>query len=304
MRIRNTSLFRRYHIAFFVIVLLFSGLILMSMRVKQRQGIGFVDAFLLEIASPFQKATTSVTQGIRGVFRHYLFVVHTEKENDLLKKKIAQLQEESHQMKEMAIANERYRKLLQFRETEVAPMIAAEVIGRDPSSWFRSVTINKGEVEGVVKGMAVISPDGAVGQVLKTSLHYATVLLITDYNSAIDAIVQRTRSKTIVEGKEENRCELKYLLRTEDVVEGDVVVTSGQGGKFPKGLRVGDIQIVEKKGYGVFQRAELVPSVDFTKLEEVLIIKESSLPGWLSPPTREEKVKRVRKVPGGVPKKK
>jgi rod shape-determining protein MreC len=272
--------------------------------VKQRQGIGFVDAVLLELASPFQNATTSVAQGIREVLGHYLFLVHTEKENDLLKKKIAQLQEENHQMQEMAIANERYRKLLQFREEGSGPMISAEVIGRDPSSWFRSVTINKGEMEGVYKGMAVISPEGAVGQILKTSLHYATVLLITDYNSALDAIVQRTRSKTIVEGTEENRCQLKYLLRTEDVVVGDIVVTSGLGGKFPKGLKVGEIQSVEKKGYGVFQHAELIPSVDLTKLEEVLILKESSLPDWPSVPARQERVRKVRKTPGGVPKKK
>lgn len=281
-----------------------SGLILMSLRVKQRQGIGFVDAFLLEIASPFQIVTTSVSHGIRGLFGHYFFLVDTAKENDLLKKKIAQLQEANHQMQEMAIANERYRKLLQFREEGSGPMITAEVIGRDPSSWFRSVTINKGEMEGVNKGMAVISPDGAIGQVLKTSLHYATVLLITDYNSALDAIVQRTRSKTIVEGKDENRCQLKYLLRTEDIVVGDMVVTSGLDGKFPKGLKVGEIQKVEKKGYGVFQQADLVPSVDLTKLEEVLITKESFLPAWPSVPTPEEKTKRVRKVPRGVPKKK
>jgi rod shape-determining protein MreC len=304
MRIRTPSLFRRYHITLFAIVLLLSGLVLMSLRVKQRQGIGFVDAVLLEIASPFQNATTSVTQGIREVLRHYLFLVHTEKENDLLRKKIAQLQEENHQMQEMAIANERYRKLLEFREEGLGPMISAEVIGRDPSTWFRSVTINKGEIEGVYKGMAVISPEGAVGQVLKTSLHYATVLLITDYNSALDAIVQRTRSKTIVEGTEENRCQLKYLLRTEDVVVGDIVVTSGLGGNFPKGLRVGEIRSGEKKGYGVFQHAELVPSVDLTRLEEVLILKKSSLPDWPSVPVRQENVRKVRNAPGGVPKKK
>jgi rod shape-determining protein MreC len=276
----------------------------MSLRVKQRQGIGFADAFLLEIASPFQNVTTSLTQGLRGIFSHYFFLVDTVKENELLKKKIAQLQEANHQMQEMAIANERYRKLLQFREEGVGPMITAEVIGRDPSSWFRSVTINKGEMDGVNRGMAVISPDGVIGQVLKTSLRYATVLLITDYNSAFDAIVQRTRSQAIVEGKSENRCQLKYLLRTEDVVAGDRVITSGLGGKFPKGLRVGEIQQVEKKGYGVFQQAELVPSVDFTKLEEVLVIKEPTLPFWPSLPAPEEKTKKVRKISGGVPKKK
>jgi len=127
-----------------------------------------------------------------------------------------------------------------------------------------------------------------------------TVLLITDYNSAIDAIVQRTRAKAIVEGKEENRCQLKYLLRTEDVAVGDVVVTSGLG-NFPKGLLVGEIQDVEKKGYGVFQYAELIPGVDLTRLEEVLIITESST---VSLPPQEEKVEKAKKASGGGRKKK
>jgi len=179
-------------------------------------------------------------------------------------------------------------------------MIAVEVIGQDPTSWFKSVTINKGERDGVQKGMAVISPEGVVGQILKTAPHYATVLLMTDYNSAIDAVIQRTRAKAIVEGQEENRCQLKYLLRTEEVVVGDVVITSGLGGIFPKGLMVGEIRKVDKKGHGVFQYAELVPSVDLTKLEEVLIISTSpSLP--LQP---EEKEKKVKKIPSGSPKKK
>ena len=171
-------------------------------------------------------------------------------------------------------------------------MIAAEVIGQDPSSWFKSVTINKGEGDGVRRGMAVISTEGVVGQVLKAAPNYATVLLMTDYNSAIDAIVQRTRAKAIVEGKGENRCQLKYLLRTEEVAVGDVVVTSGLGGNFPKGMMIGEVRSVEKKGHGVFQYAELAPGVDLTKLEEVLVITES-------PPPQEEKGKKGKKPAGG-----
>jgi len=229
---------------------------------------------------------------------HYFLLVHVEKENELLKRRVAELQEQNYQMKEMAVANERFRRLLQFRERMGTSMTAAEVIGQDPSSWFKSVTINKGERDGIQKGMAVISPDGVVGQVLKTSPHYATLLLLTDYNSAIDAIVQRTRAKAIVEGKEENRCQLKYLLRSEDVAAGDVVVTSGFGGKFPKGLMVGEIRKVEKRSHGVFQYAELVPSVDFTKLEEVFVLTESSFP------LPQEREKKVKKSAGGRPKKK
>lgn len=262
----------------------------MSLRVKQRRGVDFFDALLIEVCTPFQKASTFIIKTIHGVFQEYLFLVHLQEENVRLKQRIAELQEENHQMKEMALANERLRKLLQFREKISPAVVAAEVIGQDPSSWFKSVTINKGKKDGVRQGMAVISSEGVIGQILKSASHYSTVLLITDYNSAIDSIVQRNRAKAIVEGKGENRCQLKYLLRTEEVNVGDIVVTSGLSGNFPKGLRVGAVQKVNKKGHGVFQYAELVPSVDLTRLEEVLIITGSSLPSF-----PEEKEKRGKK---------
>ncbi len=297
MRIRSLFLFRRYTIAAFIILLLLSTLIVMSLRVKQRKGVDFFDALLMEFCAPFQGASTFVIKTVRGVFQEYLFLVHLQKENVILKQRIAGLQKETHQMKEMALTNERLQKLLQFREKISTSVIAAEVIGQDPSSWFKSVVINKGEKDGVRKGMAVISPGGVIGQILKTAPNYSTVLLITDYNSAIDSIIQRTRAKAIVEGKGENRCQLKYLLRTEEVIIGDIVVTSGLSGNFPKGLMVGEIREVDKKGHGVFQYAELVPSVDLTKLEEVLVIKGSS------PPLQEEKEKKVKKTPAKAEKK-
>jgi rod shape-determining protein MreC len=299
MRIRSFFLFRRYSKLTFVIFLLLFALVLMSLRVKQRKGVDFFDALLMELVSPFQKASTFVIKTVNGVFQNYIILIHLRRENVMLKHEIAELQRENFQMKEMAYANERLRRLLAFREKISSSVIAAEVIGQDPSSWFKSVTLNKGERDGVRKGMAVISPEGVVGQILKTSPYHSIVLLITDYNSAIDALVQRTRAKAIVEGKGENRCQLKYLLRSDDVMVGDVVVTSGLGGNFPKGVTVGEIRRVDKKEYGIFQYAELVPSVDLTKLEEVLVIAESSLP------KREDKGKKMKRSPRPVaPKKK
>ena len=261
----------------------------MSLRVKQKQGVTFVDALVIEIVSPSQKASTFLIKTVHGVFQNYVVLIHLQRENLLLKQKVAELQQENHQMKEMAYANERFQKLLQFREKISPPVIAAEVIGGDPSSWFKSITLNKGESEGIRRGMVVIAPEGIVGQILKTAPYHSTVLLITDYSSAIDAIVQRTRAKAIVEGTAENRCQLKYLLRSEDVIVGDVAITSGLGGNFPKGLMVGEIRKVEKKEHGIFQYAELVPSVDLTKLEEVLVIPEAP------PPPLEEKGKKPKK---------
>jgi rod shape-determining protein MreC len=290
MRIRSFFLFRKYTIPTCIIFLLLAALILMSLRVKQRRGIDFLDAILMEVCSPFQKASTFVMKTVTGVFQNYLFLFHLQKENEMLKQRIAELKKENYQIEEMTLANERLKRLLQFREALSSSVVAAEVIGHDPSSWFRSMTINKGERDGVRKGMAVISTEGVVGQILKTSPNYSTVLLITDYNSAIDSIAQRTRAKAIVEGKGENRCQLKYLLRTEDVIVGDRVVTSGLSGNFPKGLMVGEVRKVDKKGYGVFQYAELVPSVDVTRLEEILVITATSLP------TQGEKEKKIKKT--------
>ena len=260
MRIRGFFLFRRYTVLTFIIFLLLIALVLMSLRVKQRKGLDFFDALLMELCSPFQKASTFVIKTIHGVFQNYIILIHLQRENAMLKQKIVELQKENSQMREMAYAHERLKRLLQFKEKNLSSVIAAEVIGQDPSSWFKSVTINKGEKDGIKKGMAVISPEGVVGQILKTAPYHSTVLLITDYNSAVDSTVQRTRAKAIVEGKGENRCQLKYLLRSEEVVIGDIVVTSGLGGNFQKGLMVGEIRKVDKKEHGIFQYAELVPA--------------------------------------------
>jgi rod shape-determining protein MreC len=299
MRIRSFFLFRRYTKLTFAIFVLLFALIVMSLRVKQREGVDFFDALVMELISPFQKASTFVIKTVQGVFQNYIVLIHLQRENVMLRQKVAELQKESDQRREMVYANERLRHLLQFRERISSSVVAAEVIGQDPSSWFKTMTLNKGERDGVRKGMAVISPEGVVGQILKTSPYHSTVLLITDYNSALDGLVQRTRAKTIVEGLGENRCQLKYLLRSEEVMVGDRVVTSGLGGNFPKGLTVGEIRRVDKKEYGIFQNAELVPSVDLTKLEEVLVITESTLP------EREDKGRKIKRRPPAVaPKKK
>jgi rod shape-determining protein MreC len=293
MRIRDFFLSRRYSLFVFITLLLLFALVLMSLRAKQRKGIEVFDALLMEICSPLQKGSTFIMRTVQGAFQKYVFLVNLEKENRRLRQRIAELEGENNQAKEMKLAMARLKNLLQFRQENSLAMIGAEVIGQDPSSWFKSVTIDKGEQDGVKKGMAVISAGGVIGQILKTAPHYATVLLITDYNSAIDSIVQRTRAKAIVEGNGGNRCQLKYLLRTEEVAVGDAVVTSGLAGNFPKGLMVGEVKKVDKKGHGVFQYAELVPSVDLTKLEEVFVVMEPIPP---PPPPKEEKTKKRKRI--------
>lgn len=287
---RNFFLSRRYTLLTVIILLMLLALILTSLRVKQKGGVDYLDSFLFEVYSPFQKGGTFIIKGVKGLLNRYLFLVQLERENQMLRQRIAELEKENQETKAKVSLSERLQKLLQFRETVSMKVVAAEVIGRDPTSWFKSLTLNKGEKDGVRKGMAVISPEGVVGQILKTSPHHSVVLLITDYNSSVDAIVERTRAKAIVKGMGENRCYLKYLLRAEDATLGDQVITSGLIGNFPKGLMIGEIIKVEKRVHGIFQYAELIPKVDMTKLEMVLIVTEPFTPQV----EREKKVKKTR----------
>ena len=157
MRIRDLFLSRRYSLFIFITLLLLFALVLMSLRAKQGKGTEFFDALLMEICSPLQKASTLVIKTVQGTFQKYVFLVNLERENRMLKQKIAELQEENYRTKETKLAMDRLKQLLQFREKNSLSMIGAEVIGQDPSSWFKSVTIDKGERDGVKKGMAVIA---------------------------------------------------------------------------------------------------------------------------------------------------
>jgi rod shape-determining protein MreC len=146
----------------------------------------------------------------------------------------------------------------------------------DPSGWFKTIVINKGTRDGVAKGMAVVATDGLVGHVVKAFDGSAMVLLVIDPTSAVDALVQRSRFRGIVEGESTARCRFKYLVRKADVKRGDVVISSGLDGVFPKGLPVGTVADVFETHTGLFQEAKIQPFVNFTRLEEVLVVLERS----------------------------
>ena len=132
--------------------------------------------------------------------------------------------------------------------------------------------INRGARDLIEKDQAVVTHRGVVGRCIEVSSSTSRVLLITDINSSVDALVQRTRSRGIVEGRGTSLCELKYVANTEDVMIGDLVVTAGLCGIFPKGLPIGTVSRIEQNNFGLFQYIELKPSVDLNKLEEVSIL--------------------------------
>jgi rod shape-determining protein MreC len=222
--------------------------------------------------APFQKVVGTGTEYLKNIWNHYFSLVSTAKENDRLRQALGYADADRNQWQEMEFANYRLRELLQFKKRASSHVLAAEVTGRDPSSWFKAVIIDKGKSDGLKKGLPVIIPEGIAGHIAEVTSHYAKVLLVFDQNSAVDAFVQRTRARGIVKGETTGRCVLKYVLQKHDIRVGDTVVSSGWDGVFPKGLRIGYVSKVVKRTSGIFQEIKVTPYVDFDNLEEVLVI--------------------------------
>jgi rod shape-determining protein MreC len=197
-------------------------------------------------------------------------------ENKSLRRRLSDLAEENRQFREALLTAERYKAIGEMRDRLPQPMIPANVIGADSTAWFRTVLLDRGESDGVKRGMAVVTPEGVVGHVVASSSRASKVLLVIDTTSAVDVTVERTRARGIVEGERENLCALKYMVHGDDVKVGDRLVSSGMGGLFPKGLPVGKVSEISPEKRGLFQRAIVQPSVDFNKLEEVFVILELS----------------------------
>lgn len=178
-------------------------------------------------------------------------------------------------IREIEQENARLRSLLKFKETFRMETIVGRVIARDSASEFRSIRIDRGREHGVEKNMAVIHAEGVVGRVVRVENDYSDVITVLDPLSAVDAYVLRSRARGIVEGLNESHCQLKFALRTDDIQPGDVLLSSGLGGSFPKGVPVGTVFKVVRKSYGITQTVEVKPGVNFSRIEEVMVVKSS-----------------------------
>ena len=245
-----------------------------TVRGKPVGGWGAIERVVVEAVAPLQEVVHTLTDWIGGVVNSYVDLVHVQRENEELKKQIQTLSLELNRLREEAKASTRLRELLQFNQEVTFPMIPAQVVGRDPTGWFKTLLIDKGSKNGVSKDMAVVNHEGVVGRVVAVSPHYAKVLLIIDRNSAVDALTQETRRRGMLVGKSEKLCELKYVSHLLEMSEKEKVVTSGLNRFFPKGLPIGTIINSESKTGTMFQKIEVEPAVDFTRLEEVLVITE------------------------------
>jgi len=228
--------------------------------------------FGLEVIGPFQTAISHVSNYVSGFWDKYLALLDVRRENEQLRQELLKYKVANIEYREALATNVRLQKLLELKESLPPPTLTAEIIGKDPSVWFRTLTINRGSSDGVQKGMPVVTVEGVVGQVLTSSPNYSKVLLATDPNSAIDVLTQKTRVQGIVKGLGREAFALHYVLKSAGVEKDDYVLTSGLGGVFPKGLMVGKVSDIKKSRRGMFQDIEIEPAVDFSQLEYLIII--------------------------------
>jgi len=258
--------------------------VLISAQVNTVSGLPLLQVVTFGSFSEVQRGTMAVVGGVRDFWSGYVALRGVQRENDALKQELQTLQVRLQQERAQAQRTDNLRQLLELRERANLDTTAAEVIAAAASPEFRTVTIDKGTGDGLRTDMAVVSPAGVVGRIILPSGRASKVQLLIDRNAAAGALIERTRVQGVVEGIGDGALNMQYVPGTADVRPGDLVVTSGIDGIYPKGFVIGTIDHVDR-GAGGYHLITVRPAVDFTRLEEVLVVR--------TPPSRE--------VPGEEP---
>ncbi|NLN62441.1 MAG: rod shape-determining protein MreC [Myxococcales bacterium] len=278
------SFLSRYKNGFIAILAIVTPFFFLKANLKDPDKATAFDRVLITISTPVQWAATATAEFVTDIWGRYIFLVNTADENDRLRYENQQLVAENILLLETEQEVRRLRRMLTFRETFAGQLrtsrVVARVVGRGVSEQFRvdRILLDLGEAQGLAKGMPVVTFDGLVGQVSRFEKNAADVLLTVDRKSHVPVYVQRNGAQGILRGTGEldrYTCEVEYLLRSDEVREGDQLFTSSTGGKFPEGLLVGTIVTVQRENLGLFQKVVVEPSVNFSKLREVFVVLDS-----------------------------
>ena len=235
-----------------------------------------IDQLIVAASAPVQAAVVGAIDGVANTFGRYIALMAVRDDNARLKAEVVRLGQANVGLQERLQQLEHLHRLMRVREAnpEVI-MVHAQIIAASPSALFRSVRINRGRDDGLTLGAAVIGDDGVVGRVAALGRKSSDVMLLIDANSSADVLVQRTRARARVRGRGADNdfsLDAQYLSRVAEVEPGDLLVTGGLGRTFPKGLPVGRVTGVERRAFGLYQRAIIEPSVDFARLEHVMVV--------------------------------
>jgi rod shape-determining protein MreC len=270
------SLFKRLRETALVVLLLALPFFFLRSSIRRPEELNGVDRIVLRVAAPFQYAAAALSRGISGILGQYVYLVDVKSDNDRLVYENARLRASQRELAEAQAENRRLRRLLGLRDTIQHETVSALVVAKDTTEYFRvwHLTIDSPHAE-IRPNMPVISLDGAVGTVLRVAGHDADVELTVESGFGVDVVVERTGARGFVRGsgdRSKYAVRVEYVPRTDLVEVGDLLVTSGVGCRFPKGVPVARVSKVLRRDYGIYQTVEAEPSVDFSRLEEVLVV--------------------------------
>lgn len=279
----------RAHVAVVSICLFVTSLFLTAYSSRYPQVARVGNALVLEIVAPISSIVETTRVGVVTMWRRYVYLIHTSQENEKLSSRVAELEGKLAAIGESQRENERLREILNFSTQTQLSGVAARVVGADASGWIGGLVIDRGSRDGIKPGMAVVHAGGVVGQVASAGSSSARVLVVFDHSSGVDAIVESSRARGVLEGVGDSLCELKFVTKDVAVKSGDSVVTSGLDQVYPKGLRLGTVTDVATNSGALFQAIEVKPAVDFSRLEEVLVLTPSGASAESSRPLEARK---------------
>lgn len=229
-----------------------------------------------QVLYPFHMVSNQISNYLKDSFDNYVYLIDVKKNNDNLKNKINILRHENTLLKEKIHEVNILKELSQFKKQQKLEGIVAEVIARDPSEWVKAITINQGESSGVKLNMPVVSDYAVVGQIVAVAKNTSKVMLITDLQSGINCLIQESRIPAVVKGYGKARPELLFVEKREPVKRGSIIITSGLGDVFPKGLLVGYIhEVLPSPPGSLFHKVVVSPAADLKKIEYVFVVKQN-----------------------------
>ena len=268
---------RRGGSAILFVLVVVAHIILISAQVTSKSGMPVLQAVAFGLVAELQRGGAGAVDAVSSLWSGYVDLRGMRDENQRLRQQLADTQIRFQQERALAQRSTELTRLLDLRGRVELLTTAAEVIAASATPDFRTVTLGKGTSAGLRPDMAVLSPEGVVGRVIVPSARAAKVQLLIDRNAAVGALVERTRAQGVAMGTGEESLRLEYVLGTSDIKVGDVVVTSGIDGIYPKGFVIGRIDRVERAG-GAYREIRIQPAADFTSLEEVLVVLTPQAP--------------------------
>ena len=267
---------KRYRDAAIVIVLLAVPFFFLRANMKKPENLNAMDRAILRVSAPVEFAASSVARGLSNVWGDYVYLVDVKSDNERLAYDNARLRENVHHLEQQQVENQHLKRLLQLRDTTPGDTVSAQVVGKDFTEFFRvtRVVLDRGS-RNIRPHMPVISPDGVVGAVTHVMGDAVDVQLSVDAAFGLDVEDERTHARGFVRGTGDPTryaCKVEMVDSRDEVELGDLLVTSGKGKWFPRGLPVARVTKLTRRELGRDQEVEAQPTVNFSRLDAVLIL--------------------------------